>query len=215
MPRIPDPTRLRKPFAAANRAIAWTDSTGRSMDEHHFAHYAAKYWSRHLENSDLERLMRGRAIKFVESKNFQTCLQIQSIWVQGNFDTYSFGNQKTVLRALPDWLIYTSPSRAKQRKPTKYWLDYCILLHNWRRLLSCGGCHDNRPDCPLLIYRGDIDRVWWTTFGNEHIFSGFRGRYTTFSLADDSERSAYNFEKTEAYEALCVTADHVLRLRLK
>lgn len=193
----------------------WMDSGGRSMNEHHFAHYAAKYWSRHLENPDFERSMRGRVTKFVESKNFQTCLQIQSIWVQGNFDTYTFGDQKTVLRALPDWLVYESSSRAKQRKPSKYWLDYCVLLHNWRRLLSCGGCHDNNPDCPLLMYRGNIDRVWWTTLGAGHIFSGFHGRYMSFNLTEDSEKNGLHFERNEKFEALCITVDHLLLLRLK
>lgn len=191
----------------------WMDSSGRSMSEHHFAHYAAKYWSRHLENLDLERSMQERVIKFVESKNFQTCLQIQSLWVQGNFDTYSFRDQKTVPRALPDWLVHVSPFRPKHRKPSKYWLDYCILLHNWRRLLSCGGCHANKPDCPLQIYRGDIDRVWWTSLGVDHIFSGFRSRYVSFSFVEESEK--HSFKRNEPFEALCVMDDHLIILRLK
>lgn len=194
-------------------AFEWVDATGRPMDEHHFVQYAAKYWSRHLEDVDPEKSIRGRVTKFVESRNFQTCMQIQTIWIQGKFDVYAVGGKMSVLRNLPEWFICSPTIHGARAELSKHWSDYRVLLHNWRRLLSCGGCHDTEPECPVLPYRGDVDRVWWGSLGSSHIFSGFYSRYVSFSLVDFAEKA--RFERGDRLEALCVTLDELIVLRLR
>ncbi|KLO10243.1 hypothetical protein SCHPADRAFT_528732 [Schizopora paradoxa] len=195
-------------------AFEWVDSAGHSMDEHHFVQYAAKYWSRHLEDIEPEKSIRGRVAKFVESKNFQTCMQIQTIWIQGKFDIYAVGGKMSILRNLPEWFISSSSASAGTRPVlSKHWADYRILLHNWRHLLSCGSCHDSEPDCPILHFRGDIDRVWWASLGADHIFSQYSSRYVSFSLVEGAEKA--RFERGDRFEALCVTLDQSIVLRLR
>ncbi len=191
----------------------WVDSSGHSMDEHHFVQYAAKYWSRHLEDVEPEKSMRGRVAKFVESSNFQTCMQIQAIWIQGKFDIYAVGGKKSVLRVLPGWFICSPTVRGKRPELSKHWSDYRVLLNNWRNLLSCGSCHDIVSECPFLAYRGDIDRIWWASLGPDHIFSKFSSRYVSFSLVESTEKA--RFERGDRFEALSVSLDRLVVLRLR
>lgn len=202
-----------KASASETETLEWVDSSGLSMDKHYFVQYAAKYWSRHLEDVEPDNSIQGRVAKFVESKNFQTCMQIQTIWVQGKFDVYYVQGQKTQLRVLPAWFICSPPARGKPPELSKHWLHYLVLLHNWRKLLSCGGCHDVESECPFEVYRGDVDRIWWGSLGSEHLFSSFNSRYTSFSLVEDREKLQSG--RGPRFEALIVALDHTVVLRLK
>ncbi|KAJ7278277.1 hypothetical protein C8J57DRAFT_1713171 [Mycena rebaudengoi] len=189
----------------------WVDTTGETVDKHVFSQYAAKYWVRHLE--DLEKKerdqIRQRVEAFVSSNNFQTCMQIQCIWVQGRFDVYYVLRQRSLLRAIPEWLIRSHSSDSKRLTITKYWSDYWELMHDWRTLLSCGGCHDSDPDCPYLTFRGESDRIWWTALGPAHLFSDFQSRYTSFRLAESNNTCS------ERFEALSVFKQQIVVLRLE
>ncbi|KLO10224.1 hypothetical protein SCHPADRAFT_942985 [Schizopora paradoxa] len=202
---------LLKMRSLESEVIEWLDSSGNSMDGHHFVQYAAKYWPRHLEDIDPDKAIRGRVTRFVESKNFQTCMQIQTIWIQGKFDVYSVGGRKSILRNLPEWLISSPSVNGGRPEVSKHWSDYRVLLHDWRRLLSCGGCHDSEPECPVLAFRGDIDRIWWPSLGSNNIFSGFTGRYVSFSLVENADNAPSKRENR--FEALCVTLDRLIALR--
>ena len=188
----------------------WVDSTGVTVDKQVFSQYAAKYWVRHLQ--DLEKKdqdqIRGRVEAFVSSNNFQTCMQIQSIWVQGRFDAYYVGNQLSLLRAIPEWLVWNRSSDSKRLTITKYWSNYGELMHDWRTLLSCGECHDSYPGCPYLTFRGETDRIWWTSFGPDHFFSDFRSRYISFRLAEGKNTCS------ERFEALSVSREQIVVVRL-
>ena len=189
----------------------WIDSTGETVDKQVFSQYAVKYWVRHLE--DLEKKeqdqIRGRVEAFVSSNSFQTCMQIQSIWVQGRFDVYYVRGQRSLLRAIPDWLIRSRSSDSKRLTITKYWSDYRELMHDWRTLLSCGGCHDSDPDCSYLTFRGESDRIWWTTLGPDHLFSDFQSRYRSFRLAEGKSTCS------ERFEALSVSKEQIVVVRLQ
>jgi len=191
----------------------WVDSTGATVDKQVFSQYAAKYWVRHLQ--DLEKKeqdqIRGRVEAFVSSNSFQTCMQIQSIWVQGRFDVYYVHSKLNCLRSLPEWLIRSCSSDSKRPTITKYWSDYLKLMRDWRTLLSCGGCHDSDPDCSYLTFRGELDRIWWTTFGPDHLFSDFQSRYTSFRLTE----SEGTLTCSERFEALNVSKERIVVVRLE
>ena len=200
-----------KKQSLSDGTYTWVDSTGATVDKHVFSQYAAKYWVRHLE--DLEKKaqdkIRGRVEDFVSSNSFQTCMQIQSIWVQGRFDLYYVRDQLSLLRAIPEWLIRNRSSDSKRLAITKYWSDYGKLIHDWRMLLSCGDCHDSDPDCSYLTFRGESDRIWWTTFGPNHLFSNFQSRYKSFRLAENESTCS------ERFEALSISKEQIVVVRLE
>ena len=194
-----------------DETYTWVDSTGATVDKQVFSQYAVKYWVRHLEDLKKEEQdqIRGRVEAFMSSNSFQTCMQIQSIWIQGRFDVYYVRGERGLLRAIPEWLIRSRSSDSKRLTITKYWSDYWELMHDWRTLLSCGGCHDSDPDCSYLTFRGESDRIWWTTFGSDHLFSDFQSRYRSFRLAEGKSTCS------ERFEALSVFKEQIVVVRLK
>lgn len=202
-------SQLLQKQSLSDATYTWVDSTGSTVDKQVFAQYAAKYWVRHVEDlskRDQDQI-RDRVVAFVSSNNFQTCMQIQSIWVQGRFNEYYVAGQLSLLRALPEWLIKCS-SDSKCSTITKYWSDYRELMHNWKTLLNCRACHDS-PDCFYLTFKGELDRIWWTTFGPNHLFSNFQSRYKSFRLAEG------NSTCSEYFEALSVSKEQIVIIRLK
>ncbi|KZV97814.1 hypothetical protein EXIGLDRAFT_729613 [Exidia glandulosa HHB12029] len=194
-------------------SAVWFDANGTGMDDsvHCLAPYAVKYWARHLEYGSVEDdiPIRQRVEAFVASSNFQTLLQIQTLWVEGQFSVYAVEGRPSVLRVLPAWLIRV-PNR-RRFTATKPWLDYNILHHNWSRLLDCDGCHYADHDCTVRPYRGDIDRIWWGSLGPEHMFSGFRARYPSFRLVQPL--AGVPLASGNRYEAISVNdaVVHILR----
>ena len=184
----------------------WVDSTGATVDKEVFSQYAAKYWVRHLEDLGKKEQdqIRGRVEDFVSSNSFQTCMQIQSIWVQGRFDVYYVHDQLSLLRTIPGWLIRRCSSDCKRLTITKYWSDYGKLMYDWRTLLSCGGCRDSDPDCSYLTFRGELDRIWWTAFGPDHLFSDFKSQYRSFRLAESKTTCS------ESFEALSISKEQIV-----
>ncbi|KJA21807.1 hypothetical protein HYPSUDRAFT_41683 [Hypholoma sublateritium FD-334 SS-4] len=204
-------SQLLQKQSLSDATYTWVDSTGETVDKHLFSQYAAKYWVRHVVDLDKREQdqIRERVVTFLSSNNFQTCMQIQSIWVQGRFDQYYVGDKLSILHAMPKWLIRNRSSDSKRITITKYWLDYRELMHNWKILLSCRGCHDTDPDCSYLAFRGELDRIWWTSFGPDHLFSNFQSRYKSFRLAEDKNTFS------ECFEALSVSKEQIVIVRLK
>ncbi|KAJ7766248.1 hypothetical protein B0H16DRAFT_1523470 [Mycena metata] len=189
----------------------WVDNSGEAVDKQVFSQYAAKYWVQHLEElekKEQEKICQ-RVEAFVSSNNFQTCMQIQCIWVQGRFDVYFVGGRRSLLRAIPEWLIRSRSPDSKRLTITKYWSDYRELMHDWRTLLSCGSCYFSDPDCSYLTFRGESDRIWWTALGPHHLFSDFQGRYTSFRLTEANNTCS------ERFEALSVSKKQIVVLRLE
>ncbi len=207
-------TKVLQKRSEPDGTYTWVDSTGETVDKQVFSQYAAKYWVRHLndlEEEDQDQI-RGRVEAFVSSNSFQTCMQIQSIWVQGWFDVYAVHGQRSLPRGLPRGIpeVLTRTRRLSDSKSltvTKYRSDYQELIHDWQTLLSCGSCRDADPDCSYLTLRGESDRIWWTTFGPDHLFSDFQNRYISFRL---SERTC-----SERFEALSVSKEQIVAVRLE
>ncbi|KAF8333809.1 hypothetical protein F5887DRAFT_1257428 [Amanita rubescens] len=207
-------TKVLQKQSEPDGTYTWVDSTGETVYKQVFSQYAAKYWVRHLDDLEEEEQdkIRGRVEAFVSSNSFQTCMQIQSIWVQGWFDVYAVQGQRSLPRALPRGMpeLLTRTRRLSDSKrliTTRYRSDYQELIHDWRKLLSCGGCRDSDSYCSYLTLRGESDRIWWTTFGPDHLFSDFQSRYRSFRL---SERTC-----SERFEALSVSKEQIVAVRLK
>ena len=204
-------SQLLQKQSISDTAYTWVDSAGSIVDKQVFAQYAAKYWVRHVEDISKREQdqIRNRVIEFVKSNNFQTCMQIQSIWVEGRFNEYYVDGQLSLLRALPEWLIKCSSDiKCSTTGMTKYWSDYRELMHNWKILLSCQACHDS-PDCFYVPFKGELDRIWWSTFGPDHVFSDFQSRYKSFRLIEGKNTCS------EYFEAISVSKEHIVIVRLE
>lgn len=51
--------------------------------EHHLLSYAAKYWDKHLDDVPFSQEMSDKVERFITSPHFQTCLQVQSLFIEG------------------------------------------------------------------------------------------------------------------------------------
>lgn len=200
----------------------WLDKDKNSVDTHHFALYAAKYWDKHLEADDVLTYatsrkddIRLRVKSFMSSPNFQTCMQMQMLWVDGKFDVWYVRGEPSLLRSMPRWLMVEETDHGVRRPlASKYLVDFRQLLHDWQNFLSCGGCHgEHIPECKFLPYLGEIDRIWWGSLGKDNFFSEFAGRYTSFKFADSSEGNTFRVGKE--YGALNIVGNKFTSLRMK
>lgn len=60
-------------------------SSGEDIFEHHLLNYAAKYWDKHLDDVDYSQEWCDRVYGFLTSPQFRTCIQVQSLLIEGWF----------------------------------------------------------------------------------------------------------------------------------
>lgn len=144
-------------------------SSGEDVAKHHLLTYAAKYWDRHLENLDCGDALFASVESFLRSPQFVTCLQVQSLCVEGQFCPW-FSNIQMCIgyrRTFPRW--FTECGQRGQ----KFVSDYTRFVDNWGYLLDSN--------------KGDIDRCLWGALGPRSFLSGNAGRYSSFMYVDIDE----------------------------
>ena len=153
----------------------WFTNLGENTLDHQFLRYSAKYWDKHLDNVEGTQELFERVQNFLSSTNFQTTLQIQSLWVQAHFAIYTNlqepRNHKYLKRVFPRWLSGHSPTGCDQ-----FAQAYRIFIDEWRFLL------DADKDPHLRVYAGELDRCLWGALGPRNFLSSNRSRYTSFML---------------------------------
>ncbi|KAF8526673.1 hypothetical protein BU17DRAFT_40385 [Hysterangium stoloniferum] len=181
----------------------WVDSTGLSVDRHHFLFYSAKYWDKHVAHVDETKTLRIRVKKFLTSSNFQTCIQVQSLWVDRHFHIFPKNGQPTtndyLWQIFPKWF-------SKASEDDNLWRNYRVFMHDWRYLLQCGSCE--HPKCHCLPYTGEIDRCFWGALGSQNFMSKFTGRYVSFVFQSEYSPSS------QLYEGVSQTGDQLELIRL-
>ena len=65
------------------REDTFVDLNDEDFMEQHLLPYAAKYWDKHLDDVPFSQEMCDRVETFVTSPQFQTCLQVQSLIIEG------------------------------------------------------------------------------------------------------------------------------------
>ena len=68
------------------------DSDNEDIVEHHLLSYAAKYWDKHLDDVPFSQEMCDKVQNFITSAQFRTCLQVQSLFIEGNTKNASSDN---------------------------------------------------------------------------------------------------------------------------
>ncbi|KAF8587635.1 hypothetical protein K439DRAFT_1630517 [Ramaria rubella] len=152
--------------------VGWTDAHGEPVDRHQFLSYAAKYWDKHLNDVSESEELRKQVLSFITSSNFQTCIQIQSLWVDGKFEVFRVRGDDThtyLLRVFPIWFTPHAQN---------LWKDYRHFVHEWGYLLRCGSCRT--PGCLVKPFTGEVDRCWWAALGHRSFLSKFQGKYVSF-----------------------------------
>ncbi|KAL9577947.1 MAG: hypothetical protein Q9212_006039, partial [Teloschistes hypoglaucus] len=148
---------------------SFVTSSGENVAKHHLLSYAAKYWDRHLENLQCNDTLFDSVRSFLQSPQFVTCLQVQSLCVEGQFTLWFSHIQmcKGYRRTFPRWFTDCGQSGEK------FVTDYNKFVDDWGYLL------EQHP--------GEIDRCLWGALGPRSFLSGNVGRYDSFMYTDSSE----------------------------
>lgn len=143
-----------------------------TIQTHHLLTYAAKYWDRHLDaipgTPERDKLVH----RFLCSSNFQTMLQIQSIFLDSHFDLFTT-NLHPVSRfrkTLPRSLI----------KADKQVLDDFIrFINEWKYFL---GCSCEGDECPIYKCKAEITRCLSGIMGPSSFLAGLKEKHSSFIL---------------------------------
>lgn len=174
-------TRYARPLR--KRDARWVDASGESVDRHQFLLYAAKYWDKSMDAMTPSEDLNNRVGSFITSPNFQTCVQVQSLWVDSQFGVFCYPSRKDdrlyLRRMFPAWFVAGTPAGLK------LWRDFREFVHEWKFLLHCPR-FDN-PTSETLPYTGELDRCWWTALGPQNFLSKLKCKYTTFRFESEDQ----------------------------
>lgn len=191
------------------RDARWVDNSGEPVDRHQFLLYSAKYWDKHLDEvPKLNNDLHDRVKAFITSSNFQTFIQVQSLWVDSQFGVFRVvggGERKYLRRVFPSWF-----SRGSSDGHI-LWRNYRQYLHDWKTFLNCATCEN--PRCDVLPYAGEIDRCWWGALGARNFLSKSEARYTTFRFQDNEDVNL-NHGISQCFEGVTAAGDELKILRL-
>lgn len=174
----------------------WLDSQNVPVKEHHFLSYSAKYWDKHLDRiENPSDQLHSDVETFILSKNFLTCMQIQSLWVALQFAVFTKAGtdqqSKYFRRVFPDWF-------AKTERGQQLWSNYLRYLHDWKSL--------------LCTRSGEINRCWWGALGLHNFLSRHKGRYKTFCLQPEGEGKLF---EGPMFQAFSLSGDEMKVLRMR
>ena len=192
-------------------AEQWTTISKDNLKDHHLLTYSAKYWDKHFDNAE-ETLELSQKIKhFLTSVNFQSTLQLQSLFVQGHFDVYTLyrcsPDHKFTKRVFPKWFASHSIDGCSQ-----FAKNYRSYISEWHNLLGCANCEEPHcyPHSALKHLQGELDRCLWGALGPRNFLSSNPGRYISFILCDEDDSES---GKMPYYEAISQDGSKVLVLQ--
>ncbi|KAK2029177.1 hypothetical protein LX32DRAFT_589059 [Colletotrichum zoysiae] len=155
--------------------LTFKTSCGSDIKEHALLNYAAKYWHRHLDDVPYTSDMCDTVAQFVQSSNFMTCLQVQSLFVGGHFYFwYNLGDvlqPKSLVRAFPKWFVKHHHSGARLQK------EYHHAIGEWNFFLSTQSTYSGK-------FRGEIQRCLWGCLGESNFLHKIPSTIKNFILED-------------------------------
>lgn len=193
-------------------AEQWFTSSRDNLKDHHLLTYSAKYWDKHFDYVEETLELRQRIEEFLTSLNFQSTIQLQSLFVQGHFDVYTLDrcspNHKFTKRVFPKWFASHNKDGCSH-----FSRNYRSYISEWHNLLDCANCDEPRcyPHSVVKQFRGELDRCLWGALGPRNFLSSYPGRYTSFMLCNKHEDGP---EKMPYHEAISQDGSKVVVLRL-
>ena len=202
------------------RDDTFIDSNDEDFMEHHLLSYAAKYWDKHLDDVPFSQDMCDRVEAFVTSSQFQTCLQVQSLVIEGM--------QSAAIRGLPtepsplgQFTFWTSPGKFWQgphlKRTFPLWYshgcgektshDYYDFIGEWGHVLSDVTSYEGSNP-------GEIDRCFWGAVGeNNFLHKAPQARYKSFMLSDRDSCQSNNALR-RCYETIDASGQRLVVVRL-
>lgn len=181
--------------------------------EHALLAYCARFWYKHLEDMDDTSGQFGATCEFLESSNFQTLLQIQSVTVARQFAPFYVSpgplmiNTQIVRRqALPWWV--DEERLTEDRNHRRYRMDYRHFVNEWGYLLDAGICPAPDPSkCSGKHFPGQVDRCLSGLLGPESFMRKMLERYPSFMLTESGVDYARQGARSLS-EGLSLTQDY-------
>ncbi|KAK2012798.1 hypothetical protein LZ32DRAFT_677075 [Colletotrichum eremochloae] len=159
------------------------------VQKHGLLPYSAKYWDRHLEDLEPTTDLQEKLLNFLKSSNFQSLLQIQSLFVSAHFtqfrllgDTNKAPLRPMYRRAFPDWFglkIGIKDSEFK-RISKKIRHDYRHFINEWGYLLEHSTCASGK--CLTQHFWGEVERCLTGLLGPGNFMSQMKEKYPSFML---------------------------------
>ncbi|KAM0160095.1 hypothetical protein ACHAQE_004710 [Botrytis cinerea] len=152
------------------------DYTGEDVMEHHLLSYAAKYWDKHLDGVTYTPEISSRVQNFITSAQFFTCLQVQSLFIGGQFQFWLNSNRiwtgPHLRRVFPAWLASNCDKKLE--------IKYSNFVGEWNHVLdkvtNLGG-----------KYPGETDRIFWSSMGPTNFLQNGQSRYRSFIFQTPDE----------------------------
>lgn len=168
-------------------AEEWITTSNENINDHHLLTYSAKYWDKHFDQVEETTDLRQKIEGFLTSSNFQSTIQLQSLFVQGHFEVYTLGSSPDQIftkRVFPKWFASHSMDGC-----SKFSKNYRSYISEWHNLLDCATCDE--PRCyrhsGAKQLKGELDRCLWGSLGPRNFLSSNPGRYASFMLCDKED----------------------------
>ena len=158
--------------------------------QHGLLLYCAKFWFRHLDDLKPTPELRKTLRDFVRSPNFQTLLQVQSLFVAAQFAQFRLMSSTKVFRPMyrrvfPSWfgedLDSSDPEYREECRKSR--LDYQHFVNEWGYLLERSSyASAEQGNCPFEQFCGEVDRCLTGLLGPTHFMNHMKERYPSFML---------------------------------
>lgn len=163
--------------------------------------YCAKYWCHHLDDLEASPELQARLCDFLQSPNFQTLLQTQSLYVEHQFSQFwqisameaGIARSRFMFRrAFPKWLTVLQGLETTEDEAAETWeysSCYRHFVSEWGYLLSQGTKTCTVDGCKKLAgdyFRGEVDRCLSGLLGPNNFMRNMKERYRSFMLTQNS-----------------------------
>ncbi|RDH36433.1 hypothetical protein BDQ94DRAFT_167335 [Aspergillus welwitschiae] len=154
----------------------FVDYDGEDIFNHHLLSYAAKYWDKHLDSVDYSLEYCQKTSSLIRSSHFFTLLQVQSLFVDGQFRFWYSTNRpwagRHIRRVFPHWL--------DDNCNEPFAKDYGSFVGEWGPLLD-------RETSVTGAFPGEIDRCFFGALGpNNYLHKGL-SRYRSLMFTAEAE----------------------------
>lgn len=154
--------------------------------------YCAKFWTKHLEHTEPTHNQRRAVATFVKSTNFQTLLQVQSLYVSGQFEQIPFrvetaeealgmerdGYHHFQRQSFPRWLFQENDRVFMEYLP--YRGQYRHFVNEWGYLLTRATCPSDQDYFP-----GEVERCLSGIMGPSSFLGNMKEKYPSFMLSQE------------------------------
>ncbi|CAI7655898.1 unnamed protein product [Penicillium glandicola] len=160
----------------SKKGETFVDYVGDDILSHHLLSYAAKYWDKHLDNVEYSLDFGQKTSRLITSHQFFTLLQVQSLFIDGQFRFWYNGLRpwagRHIKRVFPYWL--------EDNCNEAFTRDYGAFVGEWGPLLD--------GETSLMgAYQGEIDRCFFGALGSHNYLNKGPSRYKSLMFSENND----------------------------